>query len=56
MLHEDLYNAFEFVSGEGICVIKPEYQPYITDDTLTMIRTKTLSRGALYNGMNPDND
>lgn len=56
MLHEDLYNAFEFVSGEGVCVIKPKYQPYITDDTLTMIRTKTLSRGALYNGMNPDND
>lgn len=56
MLHEDLYNAFEFSSNDGVCYIKDKYKPYITDDTLTMIRTKTMSRGALYNGMNPDND
>lgn len=56
MLHEDLYNAFQFSSQDGCCYVKDEYKPYINDDVLTMIRTKTLSRGALYNGMNPDND
>jgi hypothetical protein len=33
-----------------------EYEPYVTQRVKTNIATKTKKRGALYNGMNPDND
>ena len=56
MLHEDLYNAFEFSAQDGTCYIKDKYKAYVNDDLFTSVRTKTISRGALYNGMNPDND
>ena len=36
--------------------VKPEYEQYVTQKIKTRIRTKTLQRAALYNGMNPDND
>lgn len=36
--------------------VKPEYQQYVTQKIKTRLRSKTLKRGALYNGMNPDND
>lgn len=36
--------------------VKPQYEKYVTQKIKTRIRTKTLQRSALYNGMNPDND
>ena len=36
--------------------LKPEWEPYVNQEIKTRVRTKTLKRGALYNGMNPDND
>lgn len=36
--------------------LKPEYEQYVDQIKKTGVRTKSLHRGALYNGMNPDND
>lgn len=36
--------------------VKPKYEQYVTQRIKTLVRSKTLKRGALYNGMNPDND
>lgn len=36
--------------------LKLEWEPYVNQEIKTRVRTKTLKRGALYNGMNPDND
>lgn len=36
--------------------VKEEWKQYVTQRVKNNIRTKTLKRSALYNGMNPDND
>ena len=40
----------------GEVVVRKEYEQYVTQRVKTNIATKTKKRGALYNGMNPDND
>lgn len=40
----------------GTVEILKEYEPFVTQRVKTNIATKTKKRGALYNGMNPDND
>lgn len=42
--------------GKGVLRIKDKYKPYVTKKIMSDIRSKTLQRSALYNGMNPDND
>ena len=49
-----LWDAYQFKDGEAI--IRPEFEPYVTQKIKTRLATKTKKRGALYNGMNPDND
>ena len=49
-----LWDAYYFSEGEAI--LKPQYEPYVTQKIKTRLATKTKKRGALYNGMNPDND
>lgn len=49
-----LWDAYYFSKGEAI--LKPQYEPYVTQKIKTRLATKTKKRGALYNGMNPDND
>jgi hypothetical protein len=34
----------------------PNFICHVSQKTKTRVRTKTLQRSALYNGMNPDND
>jgi len=50
-----LWDAY-YYNGEGEVFVKPEYEQYVTQRVKTNIATKTKKRGALYNGMNPDND
>lgn len=40
----------------GYAYIDPDYEKYINDKLMSDVRTRVLQRGALYNGMNPDND
>ena len=49
-----LYGAYKF--NNGLAEIKPEYEQYITERIKKNIRGITLLRGALINGVNPDND
>ena len=49
-----LYGAYKF--NHGLAEIKPEYEQYITERIKKNIRGITLLRGALINGVNPDND
>ena len=49
-----LWSAYEFRDGRA--VVKDEWKNYVTDTVKTNIRTKSLQRSALYNGMAPDND
>lgn len=49
-----LYGAYSFKNG--LAQIKPEYEQYITDRIKKNVRGITLLRGALINGVNPDND
>lgn len=49
-----LWDAYYFENGEAR--IKPRYEQYVTQRVKTNLATKTKKRGALYNGMNPDND
>ena len=49
-----LWDAYYFKDGEAH--IRPEYEQYVTQKIKTRVATKTKKRGALYNGMNPDND
>lgn len=49
-----LWDAYGFKNGEAF--VKPEYEMYVTQRVKTNVATKTKKRGALYNGMNPDND
>ena len=49
-----LYGAYKF--NNGLAEIKPEYEEYITERIKKNIRGITLLRGALINGVNPDND
>lgn len=49
-----LWDAYGFKNGEAF--VKPEYEQYVTQRVKTNVATKTKKRGALYNGMNPDND
>lgn len=49
-----LYGAYKF--SNGLAQIKPEYEPYITERIKKNVRGITMLRGALANGMNPDND
>lgn len=62
-----LWDAYEFApyvdDGQGNKIklhgqvrVKPEFEQYVTQKLKTRIATKTKKRGALYNGMNPDND
>lgn len=50
-----LWDAYKF-NGKGEVFVKPEFEQYVTQKIKTRIATKTKKRGALYNGMNPDND
>lgn len=49
-----LYGAYSF--KHGLAEIKPEYEQYVTDRIKKNVRGITLLRGALINGVNPDND
>jgi hypothetical protein len=49
-----LYGAYSF--KHGLAKIKPEYEQYVTDRIKKNVRGITLLRGALINGVNPDND
>ena len=49
-----LWDAYGFSDGRAF--VKPEYEAYVTQRVKTNVATKTKKRGALYNGMNPDND
>ena len=49
-----LWDAYSFKDGQAF--IKPQYEQFVTQRVKTNIATKTKKRGALYNGMNPDND
>ena len=49
-----LWNAYQFVDGRA--VVRPQFEQYVTDKVKTDIRSKSLQRSALYNGMAPDND
>lgn len=49
-----LYGAYKF--NNGLAQIKSEYEPYITERIKKNVRGITMLRGALANGMNPDND
>ena len=49
-----LWDAYYFEDGEAI--VRPEFEQYVTQKIKTRLATKTKKRGALYNGMNPDND
>jgi hypothetical protein len=49
-----LWDAYDFKNGQAF--VKPEYEAYVTQRVKTNVATKTKKRGALYNGMNPDND
>lgn len=49
-----LWDAYKFRNGE--VYIKPEFEPYVTDQMKTQIMTNTKHRAALTNGMAPDND
>lgn len=56
-----LWSAYEYNSDGGYVEIKPEFDDpnnpkYVPLKIRTRVRTKTIQRGALYNGMNPDND
>lgn len=51
---DTLWDAYYFIDGEAH--VKPQYEQYVTARVTTNIATKTKKRGALYNGMNPDND
>lgn len=62
-----LWDAYQFApyykneKGEikkayGHVEILKEYEPFVTQRVKTNIATRTKKRGALYNGMNPDND
>lgn len=54
MCRTSLFDAYKF--SDGICEVKDEFKQYVTNDIHANVRSKTISRGALYNGMNPDND
>lgn len=49
-----LWDAYYFKEGEAY--VRPEFKQYVTQRVKTNLATKTKKRGALYNGMNPDND
>lgn len=49
-----LWDAYDFKNGQAF--VKPQYEIYVTQRVKTNLATKTKKRGALYNGMNPDND
>lgn len=49
-----LYGAYSF--SHGLAQVKPEYEQYVTDRIKKNVRGITLLRGALINGVNPDND
>jgi hypothetical protein len=62
-----LWDAYQFApyykdelghikKAHGRVVVLDEYAPFVTQRVKTNIATKTKKRGALYNGMNPDND
>lgn len=62
-----LWDAYEFepyaqdengnwYKAIGQCRVRPEFEPYVNQTIKTRIATKVKKRGALYNGMNPDND
>lgn len=49
-----LWGAIKY--SHGSTWIDPKYKPYVTERVMSQVRRKVLQRGALYNGMNPDND
>lgn len=49
-----LLGAYEF--RDGSAYVKPQYEQYVSDRVKTQVRSFTMQRGALYAGVNPDND
>ena len=49
---DNLFNAY--TQKDGIAVVKPEYQQYVTEDLQNTMMKKLKTRTASYNGMLPD--
>lgn len=49
-----LWGAIKY--KHGYTWISDDYSQYVSEKIMSDVRTRTLQRGGLYNGMNPDND
>lgn len=54
--HVTLWDVYKYDSENHTVYVDPKYDQYVTDKIIVRMRTKSMQRGALYNGMNPDND
>lgn len=59
--NETLWDAYQYDSENSTTQLKDEYKDpsnkrFVPLKLRNRVRTKTVQRGALYNGMNPDND